>query len=177
MKALETSKHYEEDQVHLDRMDPLSSLTMIETTTYFEAYRPVLNALQMIPADHRFPLAPFLLKLTNPMTPPNYLTSTTTYDFTPLLVDPNSHVQANLIVHTTYATSHYRNRQLIKSVTVEGFRIDYKQSDQIEEKYKKVSILNKDEWPTSEQLHLNPRQREALMLALTNKVAVVQGRK
>jgi hypothetical protein len=149
---------------------------MIETTTYFEAYRPVLNALQMIPSDGRFPFAPFLLKLTNAITPPDYLTSTTTYDFTPLLVDPNSNVKANLIVHKTYSTSSYKRRKLITSMTVEGFRIDYKQSDQIEEKYKKVSILNKDEWPTSEQLHLNPKQLEALMLALTNKVALIQGR-
>ena len=150
---------------------------MIETTTYFEAYRPVLNALQMIPTDDEFPFAPFLLKLTNAMTPPNYLTSTTTYDFTPLLVDPNSDIKANLIVNSTYSTPSYRSRKLIKSITVEGFQINYKQSGQIEEKYRKIQILNKDEWPTSEQLHLNPKQRDALMLALTNKVALIQGRK
>lgn len=150
---------------------------MIETTTYFEAYRPVLNALQKIPSDDRFPLAPFLLKLNNAMTPPDYLTSSTTYDFTPLLVDPRSDVKANLIVHTTYSTPSYKSRKLIKSVSVEGFRINYKQSDQVEEKYKKIPILSKDEWPTSEQLHLNPRQREALMIALTNKVALIQGRR
>jgi hypothetical protein len=131
---------------------------MIETMTYFEAYRPVLNALQKIPTDDRFPLAKFILKLTNQMIPPDYITPTTTYDFTPLLVDPNSGIQANLI-----------NQKI--------FQINYKQSNQIEEKYKKISVLNKNEWPTSEQLHLNPKQREALILALTNKVALIQGRK
>jgi hypothetical protein len=131
---------------------------MIETTTYFEAYRPVLNALQIMPSDHGFPLSPFILKLTNKMIPPDYIKSTTTYDFTPLLVDPNSSIQTNFILHET-------------------FRINYKQSNQISKKYKKISVLNKDEWPTSEQLHLNPKQREALILALTNKVALIQGRK
>ncbi|CAF4369011.1 unnamed protein product [Rotaria sp. Silwood2] len=175
VKTLEKFHLDEQTQINLDKIDSSCSLTMIETMTYFEAYRPVLNALQMIPSDDRFPLAPFLLKLTNAMTLPDYLTSTTTYDFTPLLVDPNSDVKANFIIHETYSTPSYKSRKLIKSITVEGFRINYKQSDQIEEKYKNVLILNKDEWPTSEQLHLNPKQREALMLALTNKVALIQG--
>ncbi len=129
---------------------------MIETVTYFEGCRPILNALQKIPSD-RFPLGPFILELMNKMEPPDYIKPTTTYDFTPLLVRPNSDIKSNFI-HKI-------------------FRIDYKQSNRIEEKYKTVSVLNKDEWPTSEQLHLNPRQREALILALTNKVALIQGRK
>jgi hypothetical protein len=92
------------------------------------------------------------------MIPPDYLTSKTTYDFTPLLVDPNSGIKANFIMHKI-------------------LQINYEQSNQIEDKYKRISVLNKDEWPTSEQLQLNPKQREALILALTNKVALIQGRK
>jgi hypothetical protein len=150
---------------------------MIETTTYFEAYRPVLNALQIIPTDHRFPLAQFLLKLSIEMTPPDYITSTTTYDFTPLLVDPISHVQTNLTFHQTSIGHHRKRQTLIQSTTIKEFGINYTQSNQIDDKYKKIAILNKDQWPTNEQLHLNPKQHEALMLALTNKVALIQGRK
>lgn len=130
------------DQLNLDQIHPSWSLTLIETTTYFEAYRPILNALQMIPSDARFPLGSTLLKLHQELRPPKYLTSTTTYDFTPLLVNRNIDVKTN----------------------------------PIEQRYKLVKLLDKNEWPTSEQLDLNPRQYEALMLALTNKVALVQGR-
>ena len=146
--------------------------------TYFEAYRPVLNALQMITTEQTFPLTPFILKLKTELTPPDYITSTTTYDFTPLLVDPYSDVKAKLTInYETLTVGSKRNRRLIKHVTGREFQINYKQSNQIEEKYKKISILNKDEWATSEQLHLNSKQHEALILALTNKVALIQGRK
>ncbi|CAF4931589.1 unnamed protein product, partial [Rotaria socialis] len=80
----------EQLQIDLDDIDFSQTLTMIETTTYFEAYRPVLRALQSINIDEPFPLAPFLLKLTNEKIPPDYVKPSTTYDFTPLLVDPNS---------------------------------------------------------------------------------------
>lgn len=109
---------------------------MIETLIYFEAYRPILKALQMISPD-RFPLARSLLKLSDVLRPPNYITSSTTYDFTPLMTDR----------------------------TV------------IEEKYKSIPVLRKEEWPTSDQLNLNPKQYEAFMLALTNQVALIQGRR
>jgi hypothetical protein len=149
---------------------------MIETMTYFEAYRPVLNALQLITPDHTFPLAPFLLKLTNEIIPPDYITPTTTYDFTPLLVEPNSDVQAHVIIHETLPPRSNRFRGSIKPITAKEFRITYKQSNQIKNTYKSVPLLDKDQWPTSDELHLNPKQREALILALTNKVALIQGR-
>jgi len=150
---------------------------MIETMTYFEAYRPVLNALQSINADHTFPLGPFLLQLTNQMIPPDYITSTTTYDFTPLLVEPNSDVNAKVIIHETLPSRSNRYRGTIKPIIAKEFQITYKQSNQVEKKYKSIPLLNKDQWPTSDELHLNPKQREALILALTNKVALIQGRK
>lgn len=118
----------------LDQIDPFSSLTMLETMTYFEAYRPILKALQTIRLD-RFLLAPLLLKLSNVETPPDYITSATTYDFTPLLNHRFSSTES-----------------------------------------KSVSVLEKETWPTNEQLMLNPKQYEALRLALTHKVALIQGR-
>jgi hypothetical protein len=177
VKALEKLNNNEQIQINLEDIDFSYSLTMIETMTYFEAYRPVLNALQSITADDTFPLAPFLLKLTNEMVPPDYITPTATYDFTPLLVEPNSDVKANMVTHETVPVRPNRYRGAIKPIIEKEFRITYKQSNQIDKKYKSVVLLNKDQWPTSDELHLNPKQREALILALTNKVALIQGRK
>jgi hypothetical protein len=179
VRPLEKLNNHEQIQINLDEIDLSYSFTMIETMTYFEAYRPVLNALQLIAADQTFPLAPFLLKLNNEMVPPDYITPTTTFDFTPLLVEPKSEVKATVTTHEILPAQPRRPnyRGTIQPITAKEFRIKYKQSNQVEGKYKSVSLLNKDQWPTSDELHLNPKQREALILALTNKVALIQGRK
>lgn len=150
---------------------------MIETMIYFEAYHPVLKALQKIPSDHRFPLGQFLLKLTNERIAPDYVKPATTYDFTPLLVNLNPGVRSRLIVHTKFSVADDGSRNQTEISETNDLQINHKQTNQFDEKYKRVCILNKDEWPTSEELHLNPKQHEALMLALTNKVALIQGRK
>ncbi|CAF0975352.1 unnamed protein product [Rotaria sordida] len=170
VKTLEKFNQYERTQIHLDKIDFSCSLTVIETMTYFQAYDPVLNALKQIPSDYRFPLASFILKLTKEMVPPDYIKPTTTYDFTPLLVHPDSNIKTNHSLHK--ALPHV---PLMNSIITKEFQINYEQSNQIENKYKKISVLNKDEWPTNEQLHLNLKQYEALILALTNKVALIQG--
>lgn len=152
---------------------------MIETMTYFEAYRPVLNALQMIAVDETFPLEPFLLKLSNEKVAPDYVTEATTYDFTPLLVDPKSEVRAGVVTHELEPAQQpggrYRGR--IQPLLTKEFRLTYKQSRLVPVKYKSVPVLDTTQWPTSDELHLNPKQHEALILALTQKVALIQGRK
>ena len=177
MKKLEKLNNEEQIQIDLDDVDFSCSLVMIETMTYFEAYRPVLNALQMIPTDHTFPLEPFLLQLSNDSVPPDYIKPTTTYDFTPLLVDMSSSVKTETVVHEIQAVYSPRYRGKIQTIKQKEFRITYQQSNQVAAKYKAVSVLDATQWPTSDELHLNPKQREALVLALTNKVALIQGRK
>ncbi|CAF0779112.1 unnamed protein product [Rotaria sordida] len=177
VKTLENVNMTEQIQIDLDDIDFSYTLTMIETMTYFEAYRPVLSALQSINIDESsFPLAPFLLKLTNEKIPPDYVTPTTTYDFTPLLVDPNSDVKTNIVNPDALSTRRTAHRvPLTQQLTIKEFRIIYKQSNQVERKFKSVSLLDTNQWPTSDELHLNPKQREALILALTHKVALIQG--
>ncbi|CAF2465989.1 unnamed protein product [Rotaria sp. Silwood2] len=177
VKTLENLNMTEQRQSDLDEIDFSYALTMIETMTYFEAYRPVLTALQSINIDESsFPLAPFLLKLTNEKIPPDYITPTTTYDFTPLLVDPNSDVKTSVINPDVLSIRHTAKRiSLTQPVTSKEFRITYRQSNQVANKFKSVSLLDANQWPTSDELHLNPKQREALILALTHKVALIQG--
>ncbi|CAF1289347.1 unnamed protein product [Adineta steineri] len=166
-----------QNQLNLDEINPSCSLIMIETMTYFEAYRPVLNALQTIAVDQTFPLEPFILKLNNENIPPNYVTSTTTYDFTPLLIEPKSKVKSVFTIDKTelIQVGRFRFRRYIRRILSKKFHIDYPQSDLVPEKYKSVNILDTNQWPTSDELHLNPKQHEALMSALTRKVALIQG--
>ncbi|CAF0782423.1 unnamed protein product [Rotaria sp. Silwood1] len=177
VKPLEKLTMTEQLQIDLDEIDFSMTLIMVETMTYFEAYRPVLTALQSINTDESsFPLAPFLLKLSNENIPPDYITPTTTYDFTPLLVDPKSDVKTSIINPNVLSTRRTGNRvPLIQPLTNKEFQITYKQVNQVPKKFKSVSLLDNDHWPTSDELHLNPKQREALILALTHKVALIQG--
>lgn len=164
-------------QIDLDMIDFSYPLTMVETMTYFEAYRPVLNALQLIDPNGAFPLEPYLLKLDKNVTPPDYVSRSTTYDFTPLLVDPNSEVKASFFVQQIPQQRRGPYRPPIGPSVVKTFQIRYKEENTVPPKYKAVSLLNDSAWPTNDELHLNPKQREALILALTKKVALIQGRK
>ncbi|CAF3403136.1 unnamed protein product [Rotaria socialis] len=174
VKALEKFNMNEQLQIDLDDIDFSQTLTMIETTTYFEAYRPVLRALQSINTDEPFPLAPFLLKLTNEKIPPDYVKPSTTYDFTPLLVDPNSDVKTT-IIRPDVSRRGLRGRVPDRTDTGKEFQITYRESNRVAAKFRAVPLLDVNKWPTSDELHLNPKQREALILALTQKVALIQG--
>ena len=179
MRKLENINNFNQIQINLDEIDSSRSLTMIETMTYFEAYRPVLNALQTIGIDQTFPLALFILKLINENIPPNYVTPTTTYDFTPLLVEPESKVKGVVVINeaTLDPVNYFRRQRPIQTILSKTFHIKYQQSPLVPEKYKSVNLLDSNQWPTSDELRLNPKQYEALMLALTRKVALIQGRK
>ena len=178
VRPLEKLNNFDQVLIDIDNIDPSYSLTMIETMTYFEAYRPVLNALQSIQPDSTFPLASYLLRLSNDKAPPDYVTPTTTYDLTPLLVDPASTAKGRVIVHEQQPLDNEpsRRRYQTRAMPVKEFRVDYAQSSRVPTKYKSVRLSDPAQWPTSEELHLNPKQRDALMLALTNKVALIQGR-
>ncbi|XP_060558453.1 NFX1-type zinc finger-containing protein 1-like [Ruditapes philippinarum] len=49
-----------------------ATFTMIESTAYFEAYRPVLSSLQTI-MDTNFPFQKYIIKCQNETSPPKYL--------------------------------------------------------------------------------------------------------
>jgi len=140
---------------------------MVETTSYFEAYRHVLYALQKI-SPQQFPLASYILHLSHDVTPPNYVTSTTQFDFTPLLVPIKSQVKTFTQLSAKRVSLDVTNEQTI-------FQIIYDHQYLVNKKYKRVTLLNENEWPTSDEIHLNQKQHEALRLALTKKVALIQG--
>jgi len=140
---------------------------MVETTSYFEAYRHVLRALQKIPSQ-QFPLASYILHLSHDVKPPDYVTSTTQFDFTPLFVSIKARVTSFTQLSIKRDSSELTNDQPI-------FRISYDQQNIVNKQYRRVTLLNDDEWPNCHELQLNKKQHEALKLALTRKVALIQG--
>ena len=140
---------------------------MVETATYFEAYRHILRALQKIPPQE-FPLAPYILQLSHDIAPPDYVTSRTQFDFTPLLVPMKTRVKTFTQLSVQSNSAALTNDQTI-------VRITYDQQNVVNKQHRKVTLLNNNEWPNSHELQLNQRQHEALMLALTKKVALIQG--
>ena len=143
------------------------SLTMVETTSYFEAYRHILRALQKT-SSQDFPLAPYILKLSHDVVPPDYVTRTTRFDFTPLLVPMKVAVTCTSQVIQGARSSALPSNEII-------FRINYDDRSSITNRDRQVSLLNQNEWPSSDRLQLNEKQHEALILALTKKVALIQG--
>lgn len=156
-----------QDTTNLDLLLSSQTLTMIETTSYFEAYRHILNALQKIPSRD-FPLVPYILKLSPDITPPNYVRPTTTFDFTPLLV-PNKAGVSSVSMPST------RSRTSAAVVNAVEFTLSYDQRDLVDKRYRNVPVLDQSRWPSSAELHLNEKQYQALILALTKKVALIQG--
>jgi helicase required for RNAi-mediated heterochromatin assembly 1 len=140
---------------------------MIETTSYFEAYRHILRSLQKI-SSQQFPLDSYILHLSHDVTPPDYVKSTTQFDFTPLFVPIKSRVTT-----FTQLSLNPRSSNLINEQTI--FRLSYDQQNIVNKKYRQVTLLNDNEWPTSNEIYLNKKQHEALKLALTKKVALIQG--
>lgn len=67
------------------RIPPGTSFTLLETTSYFEAYRPILQALQNI-KDDRIPLDNYLLNCEKDVQLPKYFQENTDIDFRPILV-------------------------------------------------------------------------------------------
>jgi hypothetical protein len=70
------------------RIPPGTPFTLLETTSYFEAYRPILQALQNI-KDDQLPLEKYLLHCDTNVALPNYFENKTEIDFRPILVKNN----------------------------------------------------------------------------------------
>lgn len=70
------------------RISPGTRFTLLETTSYFEAYRPILQALQDIKDDH-IPLENYLLRCDQNVALPSYFQQRSDVNFRPLLIKPN----------------------------------------------------------------------------------------
>jgi hypothetical protein len=125
---------------------------MFETTAYFEAYSYVLKALKSINfSDEEFPFSDHIIYSKNEdIKPPNYLTDS--YVDLRTLVDQNKTVK----IDEKNGTLHY----------IFDSTFDYAQY---------CSTMNENDWPTSQQMNLDQSQYESIKLALTKKIALIQG--
>lgn len=115
---------------------PGTVLKLLETTSYFEAYRPILEALQNI-KDDRLPLERYLLHCDKDVALPAYFQIRGQIDFGPLL------------------------------------RKDAILNENLRDRLSDVKDFST--WPTAQDLGLDSSQNEALRLALTKAVALIQG--
>ncbi|UJR28371.1 hypothetical protein I4U23_009614 [Adineta vaga] len=120
----------------LMRIPPGTSFTLLETTSYFEAYRPILQALQNI-KDDQIPLEKYILHCDTNVMLPNYFELKSEIDF-----------QLLLVKNTEQCEQYNGGLSNIKDLTT---------------------------WPNAKQLGLDQSQYQALQLALTKSVALIQG--
>ncbi|CAF1069393.1 unnamed protein product [Adineta ricciae] len=120
----------------LMRIPPGTPFTLLETTSYFEAYRPILQAIQNI-KDDQIPLEKYLLHCDKDVGLPAYFRENSGIDFQPILAKHNDSCK----------------------------RYDDGLSD----------VKDLTTWPNAAQLGLDDSQYQALQLALTKAVALIQG--
>lgn len=127
---------------------------MFETTAYFEAYRHVLNALRTLSeaGENNFPFKSNIIYCQNDaVQTPNYLIKAL-IDFRPLVVNKKKLIHVNpqtgLTTYDFDATVNYA---------------------------KECRVDRIHQWPSPQQMNLDASQYEAIMLALTQKISLIQG--
>ena len=120
----------------LMRIPPGTPFTLLETTSYFEAYRPILQALQNI-KDDQIPLEKYLLHCDKNVGLPEYFQGKSGINFEPILDK-----------HSDSCKRYDGGLSDAKDLTT---------------------------WPNAAQLGLDDSQYQALQLALTKAVALIQG--
>ncbi|KAJ8303955.1 hypothetical protein KUTeg_017538 [Tegillarca granosa] len=127
------------------------SFTMVETTSYFEAYRHVLASLQKIQKGD-LPFEKYIVHCKKDISPPFYLRGETIfYDLLPVI--------SNTKISLSNISS--RDRYVRGKMNLNS-------------KQKHVDVLNGD-WPSAEDLRLDKSQYDAFKSALTKEFVLIQG--
>ena len=137
--------------------------TMIETNTLFEAYRPVLQALQ---GANSLPFQKYILNQCTSVSPPNYLTrkNHVHFDLSPL-------AKSDAVYKGENKLGIYNNVHVDKAMKLEESNTDEHQNTAIE----KVDILDLKSWPEHDRLNVDKSQYQALQTALTKEFSIIQG--
>ncbi|XP_067656401.1 NFX1-type zinc finger-containing protein 1-like [Haliotis asinina] len=133
---------------------------MIEAPAYFEAYRPVLEALKCVTDD--MPFTRYILKCETCTKPPLYMRcSSTPIDFS-MVVKQHGKV--------TVQKSTRRSKKVLVS------KLNSNENGQVDVASEEIGQdVNYDTWPNAEDLGLNDSQYKAYKAALTEEFSIIQG--
>ncbi|XP_059152113.1 NFX1-type zinc finger-containing protein 1-like [Physella acuta] len=122
---------------------------MVESPTYFEAYKYVLQSLQNI-TENNFPFWEYIGECSTALEPPAYLQNNDhpTYDLRPL-------VDAKFVIKEDQTETATFSREA--------------------EPAKEVNILDPESWPKANTFQLDHSQFVALQAALKHKFSIIQG--
>ncbi|RWS05947.1 NFX1-type zinc finger-containing protein 1-like protein [Dinothrombium tinctorium] len=130
------------------------SMTAIQPTAYFEAYRHNLATLQQL-NNENFPMRDYIIDLNKNVRPPSYLTQQSTYDLSffvqPLKLDD----KVRMFIYDENDAKEEKKRAV--------------------ERLQKIEVMNELSWPPCHELNLDESQSAALRHALTKEVAIIQG--
>ncbi|KAJ7332315.1 hypothetical protein JRQ81_014495 [Phrynocephalus forsythii] len=134
----------------LAEVQPLDSFLMVETTAYFEAYRHVLHALQEM-QPQEVPFQKHIVRCQADVAGPAYLArgGSSCYNLSCLLRKPGLQGQEETEGAPAALGGVGRGQG--------------------------VDVFNLQQWPTEEALGLDESQLQALQLALTKELAIIQG--
>ena len=147
---------------------------MLETSAFFESYKHVLMALQTFAhePDEEFPFRKHLIECDNrEIERPDYLNNVI-FDFRPIVDN------AKKIVVTPVASSNSRGGGggfgAAQVPNASSQASTYEFSDEVRWAERCV-LTDESTWPNAEQMRLDASQYDALKLALTSKLALIQG--
>ncbi|XP_068247242.1 NFX1-type zinc finger-containing protein 1-like [Palaemon carinicauda] len=133
------------------------NFTMVESKSYFTAYKHVLLALQRI-TENTFPMEDFIVHVDNNMVPPDYVTPQTTYDLRVMLR------KDMMKTSEVYSKLFKPRKEPIAPVA------------QVIPALQNVHVMRElDFWPSCNDLRIDESQRRALKSALTSKLTIIQG--
>lgn len=153
------------DNQNIDLFNPILSYIMIESMVFFEAYRPVLSALQNLGKNETLPFADILIGKSNRVLAPEYLISPKVSSFgTSSFSDRYAFLKARMDAN--------KSKNEFSGWDLSAVFPDF-------EKINGTNYWNPIKCPDLPILPSHPEldesQKKALKLALTRRIAVIQG--
>ncbi|KAM4026832.1 NFX1-type zinc finger-containing protein 1-like [Anomaloglossus baeobatrachus] len=145
----------EESRQQLAQYAVDDNFLIVEATTYFEAYRHVLEGLKEM-VESEIPFKNYIVFCNTEISPPLYISQNPAeYTLEELLKNDNSTVQ-----------QYHNTRDLIHQSRRPFFNMFLK---------KQFNVLDSSAWPTKEELQLDQSQFRAFQMALTSELSIIQG--
>jgi len=155
------------------KITPLTTLTVIESQAYFEAYRHNLSALQRF-TEEEFPLQDYIISVSNNVENLPHLSASSNYDLSDLAVPLIKINSDNFRAISDSFEAHFtedKNISLFDAVNLQRNSHNSLERNRL----KSVNILNNLEWPDKEVCGFDDSQYLAYKSALTKQMVVIQG--